>query len=518
MSLRHLFLLLFLTACAHSAGPVARVHLNPTGVVLPPSTTYPFEAVAEDAQGHVIPNIPISWASTNEQVAQVDPGGVVTALTEGTTEVIAHTGGVSSNPAVVTVSAADTPVAFPLKLAPGKRYLVDQHNKPFLIHGDSPWSLMVSLTKEEAEIYLEDRRKKGFNTILVNLLEHKFAPDAPNNRYGEGPFTKPNDYSTPNEAYFSHVDWVIRKAAERGILVLLTPSYLGFDGGDEGWYQVMRANGVAKLREYGRYLGKRYRNFPNLIWVNGGDYNPPDKDLVRAIVEGIKELDPVHLHTVHAGVVPATDYWDGEPWLDINNIYTYQLVYPVALAQYNRPDKKPFFFMEGVYEGERSAPENVIRSQAYFALLSGAMGQLFGNSPLWFFGAGWKEALGSRGAQDMTQVWALFSKLPWEKLVPDQKSELITSGRGSASDYTVAALADDGSFALAYLPSSRTLTVNLFKLRGPRVRARWYDPTNGVFTGATEFPLNRRAAQAFTPPGKNSTRSDDWILLLESVQ
>lgn len=48
MSLRHLFLLIFLTACAHSAGPVARVRLNPTSEVLPLHTAYPFEAVAED--------------------------------------------------------------------------------------------------------------------------------------------------------------------------------------------------------------------------------------------------------------------------------------------------------------------------------------------------------------------------------------------------------------------------------------------------------------------------------------
>lgn len=425
---------------------------------------------------------------------------------------------VSSDPAVVTVSGANNSVAFPLQLAPGKRYLVDQNNKPFLIHGDSPWSLIVGLTKEEAEVYLEDRRKKGFNTILVNLLEHKFVPDAPKNRYGEGPFTKPDDYSTPNEAYFAHVDWVIRKAAEKGILVLLTSSYLGFDGGDEGWYQAMKANGVAKLREYGRYLGRRYKNFPNLIWVNGGDYNIPDKDLVRAIVQGIEEFDTVHLHTAHAGVVPAAEYWDGEPWLDINNVYTYEPVYLKALAQYNRADKKPFFLMETVYEGERNAPEGLIRAQAYFALLSGAMGQLYGNSPLWFFGSGWQDALNSRGAQDMTRIWALFSGLAWYSLVPDQKDELITSGRGSGSNYVTAALADNGSFGLAYLPSSRTLTVNLSNLRGPRVRARWYDPTNGAFVNVAGSPLLRSTSQAFTPPGKNSTNTDDWVLLLESVQ
>ena len=52
--------------------------------------------------------------------------------------------------------------------------MVDQTGAPFLIHGDTPWSLISGLTKEEAEQYLENRRQTGFNSIIVNLIEHKF--------------------------------------------------------------------------------------------------------------------------------------------------------------------------------------------------------------------------------------------------------------------------------------------------------------------------------------------------------
>src|SRR5262249_17792769 len=51
--------------------------------------------------------------------------------------------------------AAAAAPAYPLKLASGQRYLVDQANAPFLIHGDAPWSLIANLTNEEAELYLE---------------------------------------------------------------------------------------------------------------------------------------------------------------------------------------------------------------------------------------------------------------------------------------------------------------------------------------------------------------------------
>ena len=113
--------------------------------------------------------------------------------------------------------------AYPIKIGPTHRYFVDQNNHPFLMQGDSAWSLIVGATKDEAEQYLENRRRKGFNTIIVNLIEHKF--NGPKSRDGEGPFLVTGDFSTPNEKYFEHADWVIRKAGEKGILVLLPPFF-----------------------------------------------------------------------------------------------------------------------------------------------------------------------------------------------------------------------------------------------------------------------------------------------------
>ncbi len=99
---------------------------------------------------------------------------------------------------------------YPLRVGPDHRHLVDPGGTPFLVQGDAPWSLISGLTREEAELYLERRQCQGFNSIIVNLIEHKFR--GPVNRYGEGPFTTPGDFSVPNEKYFEHADWVIRKA------------------------------------------------------------------------------------------------------------------------------------------------------------------------------------------------------------------------------------------------------------------------------------------------------------------
>src|SRR5689334_4528646 len=108
-------------------------------------------------------------------------------------------------------SRAEKPV-YPLKVSEGKRHLVDQRGTPTMIFGDTAWSIIVALSEAEAEKYLENRASKGFNTILVNLIEHKYR--GPNNHRGDGPFSTPGDFSTPNEAYFAHADWVISRAAD----------------------------------------------------------------------------------------------------------------------------------------------------------------------------------------------------------------------------------------------------------------------------------------------------------------
>ena len=80
---------------------------------------------------------------------------------------------------------------YPLKLSADSRHLEDQAGVPFLMNGDTPWSLIVQLTKSEAEQYLEDRRARGFNTIIVELIEHQFG--GPENRDGELPFVPLSD-------------------------------------------------------------------------------------------------------------------------------------------------------------------------------------------------------------------------------------------------------------------------------------------------------------------------------------
>jgi Protein of unknown function (DUF4038)/Putative collagen-binding domain of a collagenase len=421
-----------------------------------------------------------------------------------------------------------TPV-FPLTLAPGKRYLEDARGQPFLIHGDAAWSLIADLSQEDVDRYLEDRHARGFNTLLVSLIEHRYSRNAPANAYGQAPFLTAGDFGTPNEQYFAHADWVLQRAQEKGFLVLLAPAYTGAAGGNEGWYQEMVKNGPAKLRRYGQYLGKRYAKFTNLLWVHGGDYNPPQKELVEAIAEGIQEFEPRSLSTAHCGPeTAAVDFWGGEPWLQVSNVYTYKPVYLAALDHFDRHKTTPFFLIESSYENEHGSTEQLLRTQAYQAILSGAMGQVFGNNPIWHFdGRGlfrargsWREQLGSRGAISMTHLRALFETMPWWTLEPDTDHRLLKGDHQSGESGAVAARSADGSLAIVYLPTIRNLTLDLRELGGGDVSMRWYDPANGQYTdiAASDFETREMQTVTIRPRANNSSGSGDWVLILKPTQ
>lgn len=424
--------------------------------------------------------------------------------------------------------------AYPLKVSANKRYFVDQKNRPVLYTADTGWYLFYKLTKAEAEQYLENRRQKGFNTILVQLLtDGSYFP----NHAGDFPFTKPDDLSTPDEKFFAHVDWVVRKAGEKGIQLTIAPAWLGCCKG--GWREKLKANGVERCREFGRYLGNRYKEFPNLMWLIGGDRDPGEyMELVRAMALGIKEADPLHLQTAHPGSsVSALEVYKDEAWLDVNVTYTYSPdnlkvgrrqfhVYHNSRRDYNRTPVMPFVLIESTYEGEHGSPPQQVRRQAYWSVLSGSAGQVMGNRPIYFFEDGWQAAMDKAASRDMSRLSTLLSVRAWHKLVPDQTQSLVTAGYGTYSgttdpkvgyDYVTAAGASDGSFAVAYLPRGNEVTIDLRQLGGKsgKVKASWFDPVSGEYTLISGSPFPNSRPQKFSPPTRNAGGDQDFVLVLE---
>ena len=428
---------------------------------------------------------------------------------------------------MTSIAAADEAcdgngASFPLRIDAASHYPTDGNGHPFFMQGDAAWSLIGDLTIEEAFLYLEDRKSRGFNTVLVSLLEHRFSRNAPANAYGDKPFVDGGNFVSPNEAYFVQVDRVLEKACDLGFLVLLTPAYLGYGGGDDGWYREMADAGVEPLKTYGRFLGKRYGHYKNIIWVHGGDYDPADKTLVGAIATALLEEAPGALGTSHnAPETAPLDFWGRQAWIQLNNVYTYGAVRDAALREHKARRAMPFFLMESAYEFEHGADEHRVRVQAYQAILSGAFGHIFGNNPIWHFGGpglypqsmSWREALDSPGARSMEVLRNFLFSVKWWLLEPDDENRLLVGGDGADMNRAVGAIASNRSFAVAYMPDGNSVVFDLSSLSEGRVHAQWRDPSTGEVTVAGDSPPGVIRVK-FTPPRRNQSGYPDWILEL----
>ena len=365
------------------------------------------------------------------------------------------------------------------------------------------------------EMYLENRKQKGVNSLIINIVE-KFY-NGPSDANGNMPFLTSGDFSTPNPLYFDNVDYVIGKAREKGMEVFLYPVYIGYDDGAghaEGWYTEVNANGPVKMYQFGRYIGLRYKDFKNIVWVMGGDGAPAGAiDEIREMVRGIEEMAGPQLFSVHNGRFDSgiTRYY-GENWIDLNNTYADGSTSPFyLLSDFNR--NLPFYFVEGSYENTGVSAVS-LRSQMYVPVLMGANGYFYGNYPLFKFTTGWDAAsvLESQGSMDLKRSGEFFKSRAWYNLVPDNDHTVLTGGAGDigTGNYAAAALMNDGSSAIIYVPNNRQLTVNLTKISGSQTHAWWYQPSTGNVQDLLLF--NDSQSQTFLPPS-----AEDWLLVLDDA-
>jgi Protein of unknown function (DUF4038)/Putative collagen-binding domain of a collagenase len=431
--------------------------------------------------------------------------------------------------ASTNAAAAQRAFVFPLRVSRNRRYLVDQRGKPFLIVGDSPQALIGDLSLKDAETYLADREKAGFNAIWVNLLCVTYTGCRRDGATYDGikPFRSAGDLSKPNPAYFKRAEAMIRLAGRHHIVVFLDPIETG------GWIDVLQKNGVAKDRAYGRFLGKRYKRFGNIVWWNGNDFqtwrDSSDDAAVLAVARGIRSTDPRHLQTLELNYFDSGSL-DDTRWrsiIGLDGAYTYHATYARVLTEYRRKKFMPVYMQEAGYDGEQNAywispgTPQVLRRQEYWSALSGAAGQLYGNHYTWQFLSKWQDHLDTPGSEQFGYLSRLLQQFPWFRLVPDFKHRVVTSGFGTydgksnvaSNNYVAASATPSGRLALAYLPAGGTVSVNFGRFAG-KVRVRWFDPTNGRFRLEPGGTRPNSGIVRLTPPGTNSLGDPDWLLVL----
>ena len=432
-----------------------------------------------------------------------------------------------------------------MTLDPNRKYLINSITmKPVFVVGDSSWSLQVQLSDNDIELYLHDRAARGFNAIWVGLADNTYSNSPPHDFYGNVPFNGP-DFTNENPAYWTRVDHTMWLASADGITVFASPAFVGY-GCKEGYCESYRRTPTEVVNAYGRFLGNRYKEFPNIVWVIGGDADPADSNVqskLYALAQGIRSADASHLITTenYRGS-SSEDIWAEASWLDINGVYMTPNDIPAKANRDYLASKHPLLMFEDWYEGEHSVTELEVRKEGYWAVLSGCtLGRFFGNGSIWNFNwpaqpsPAWKTQLSSAGSVGQARLGSLFRSRQHWKLVPDIDHSVMTAGYDSRSLFrsaketsrstayrqtfrsdnmlSVAARTSDGQTIIAYVPSGSAskIDIDMTKITDSKQKTKcwWFNPRDGSTLLIGIFPA--AGTRTFTAPD-----SSDWVLVVDS--
>ncbi len=416
------------------------------------------------------------------------------------------------------------------------RHNLMKDGKPFFWLGDTAWELFHRLNREEADAYLKRRAEQGFTVIQAVVLAEQDGLHTPN-AYGEKPLIN-DDPLKPNEAYFKQVDYIIDKAAEVGLNIGLLPTW-GDKIDKNTWGIGPEIFNVQNAEAYGRWIGNRYKDRKNIIWILGGDRNPRnDNDVAiwSAMGKGIMEATGgkaiIGFHPQPCDLGSATwfekDSWlsinmfqnghcrDTEGYKRINKVYNLQPVRPVLDAEPIYEDHPVCFNVKDL--GTSSAYD--VRKFAYLEIFAGACGHTYGCHDIWQFYSPehegingphyyWQQAMELPGANQMKFVRLLMESRPMRDRIPEQ--DLVLENNNCPSERIQATRGKD--YAFIYTAEGKSFTVVMGKITGTELHAFWYDPRNGK---STEIGLvNNSGTKKFDPPSAGYGR--DWVLVLDDA-
>jgi len=439
----------------------------------------------------------------------------------------------------VTVNNITQTAKFVTGVSSNGRYFIDQTGAPLLIKGDSPWAMFSDLSPAQVEQWAANRESHGFNSAIVSLIgdSRNGGPSNGGATYdGVLPFIGGN-ITNWNEQYWTRMDNYLTILKNHGITAFLYPM--------DGWTTLSGGafyhKSAADSYTYGKMVATRYANYPNIVWMAGGDYQYYDDSTVFTefsnMLSGIRSTGDNRLFSVqHTLESISTDVSAFEPLAQWNFAYTYSIGYNVVLQGYQRApsarDPRPVVLSESNYEGENNTggpatTNESLRRQQLWSLTSGSAGDFTGSQD-WLFNTGWQNRLDTVWISQMQKNRDLFAGLNWHLLVPDATTPLVTAGRGTRitggssldvlqNDYVTAAQTPDKSQAVIYVPTSlsgastaRTITLDLTRLNAGYT-ASWVDPTDAT----QSQPALINGAGSVTTPGLHSDGTRDWLLVIK---
>lgn len=434
-----------------------------------------------------------------------------------------------------------------LKISENRRYLETKNGDPFFWLGDTGWLLFTKLNREEAEKYFNDRHKKGFNVIQVMVLHNVlnavniYGDSAIINHRVDQPLLTPGSSPDNPEEYdfWDNVDYLVDLARQKGLCLALVPV----------WGSNIRSGKVTKEQavKYTAWLAERYKNKPNIIWLNGGDIRGDEStDIWRDMGSTIHSICPDQLISFHPfGRTQSSTWFHNDEWLSFNMFQSGHRRYDqdttglkygednwkYVVDDYNRTPVKPTLDGEPSYEGipqglhDPSQPlwnDNDVRRYAYWSVFAGGCGFTYGNNAIMQFHKigdrdasygvkiTWDAALNAPGAGQMKYLKQLMLSRPYFERIPAQ--DILSGEKGKMYDHLAATRGKDYAFVYTY--NGRNISLNINNLHWKRFKSSWFNPRNGEITESATYTA--KGVKEFDPPGEK-TDGKDWVLILDKI-
>ena len=404
-----------------------------------------------------------------------------------------------------------------LVVSENHRYLQHENGTPFFWLGDTGWLLPERLNRDEAEFYLNECSKNGYNVIQVQTIN-----DVPAyNIYGQSSMPEGFDFKNINKkevyGYWDHMDYIIKMAEKKGIYIGMVCIWGGLVNAGQ--------MDVKQAQAYGKFLGERYKNSPNIIWFIGGDIRGDIKTEVwETLANSIKAVDENHLMTYHPrGRTCSSTWFNNALWLDFNMFQSGHRRYgqrkgdgDYTIAENTEEDNwryaekslalspiKPVIDGEPAYEdipqglhdfNEVKWNANDVRRYAYWSVFAGSFGHTYGhNSIMQFYKPGvlgsygakraWYDCLEDPGYVQMKYLKKLILAFPFTERIPDQS--IIAGQNGERYDRAIATRGND--YLLVYNYTARPMQIDLSKISGAKKNCWWLNPKNGELLFIGEF-------------------------------
>jgi hypothetical protein len=412
----------------------------------------------------------------------------------------------------------------PVKISPNGRYFITGDNTPFFWMGDTAWPFFTRYPFEIALDYLAKRSSQGFNVVqgvLAWSAGTGFEDDKPGvNEEGQSAwFDSP---AQPNPVFFDRVERLLQAANQQGIILAMLPTW--------GYYMV-EANRFSPetAYSYGLFLGERFKEHPNLVWVSGGDRVPVGRETeYRALGAGIRAGDSgTHLITYHpCGWRHSSQYWRDENWLDFNMIETWTAwpnVYEAVRSDYGLVPAKPVVLGEGAYEDGPEYPLGpitplIIRRQAWWTFMAGGF-VTYGQNLNWRDEPRWHEGWDQPGARNMSIFKNTITSRLWWQMIPDQG--LFDCGISSGRTLNTAVRTLGSTCAMVYLSSQCHAKINLDRILTRHVKLTLINPATGEAKDEGTYETGNLTGSSF-PEWKSLWVSvpghwEDAVIILDGV-